>query len=207
MRIVVFNHLTLDGVAQGPGRPDEDTRGGFAHGGWSLPYADPVLGRYVAAGMREAQEYVDHLRKSNSSLLGQSVVASAVSRLQSQESEFSRDEESLKTLVKHAEDVRQTVSGVVNNNSATMAEIGQAGQALQHMIDESTAASKNLAWADAENRLGSVEASLRSSLVGVPRAVLRTALIALVLPALARDADGRGWHDRAADTVVVRTRG
>ena len=34
--------------------------------------------------------------------------------------------------------------------------------------------------------------------VGVPRAVLRTALIALVLPALVRDADGRGWHDRAA---------
>ena len=51
MRIVVFNHLTLDGVAQGPGRPDEDTRGGFAHGGWSPPYADAVLGRYVAAGM------------------------------------------------------------------------------------------------------------------------------------------------------------
>jgi len=55
--------------------------------------------------------------------------------------------------------------------------------------------------------LGIRVASLRSSLVGVPRAVLRTALIALVLPALARDADGRGWHDRAADTVVVRTRG
>ena len=54
--------------------------------------------------------------------------------------------------------------------------------------------------------LGIRVASLRSSLVGVPRAVLRTALIALVLPALARDADGRGWHDRAADTVVVRTR-
>ena len=55
--------------------------------------------------------------------------------------------------------------------------------------------------------LGIRVASLRSTLVGVPRAVLRTALLALVLPALARDADGRGWHDRAADTVVVRTRG
>jgi uncharacterized RDD family membrane protein YckC len=55
--------------------------------------------------------------------------------------------------------------------------------------------------------LGIRVASLRSSLVGVPRAVLRTALLALVLPALVRDADGRGWHDRAASTIVVRTRG
>lgn len=42
--------------------------------------------------------------------------------------------------------------------------------------------------------------------VGVPRASLRTALVAVVVPALVRDADGRGWHDRATRTVVVRTR-
>jgi hypothetical protein len=34
-RIVVFNHLTLDGVMQAPGRPDEDRRGGFEYGGWA----------------------------------------------------------------------------------------------------------------------------------------------------------------------------
>jgi uncharacterized RDD family membrane protein YckC len=55
--------------------------------------------------------------------------------------------------------------------------------------------------------LGIRVASLDSSpVIGVPRALLRTALIALVLPALARDEDGRGWHDRAARTVVVRSR-
>lgn len=45
-----------------------------------------------------------------------------------------------------------------------------------------------------------------AAVVGVPRALLRTALIALVVPPLVRDGDGRGWHDRATRTVVVRSR-
>ena len=40
--VVVLNHLTLDGVMQAPGRPDEDNRGGFAHGGWARPRGDSV---------------------------------------------------------------------------------------------------------------------------------------------------------------------
>src|SRR2546422_8086723 len=43
-KVVVFTSLTLDGVMQSPGRPDEDTRGGFKHGGWAIPYADAVSG-------------------------------------------------------------------------------------------------------------------------------------------------------------------
>jgi dihydrofolate reductase len=49
--IVVFMSLTLDGVMQAPGRPDEDERGGFKHGGWAVPYSDPVQGRVAAESM------------------------------------------------------------------------------------------------------------------------------------------------------------
>jgi dihydrofolate reductase len=49
--VVVFTSLTLDGVMQAPGRPDEDTRGGFAHGGWAQPYNDPVMASLAAEGM------------------------------------------------------------------------------------------------------------------------------------------------------------
>lgn len=40
--IVVTTNLTLDGVMQAPGRPDEDVRGDFKHGGWGLAYSDSV---------------------------------------------------------------------------------------------------------------------------------------------------------------------
>jgi len=42
--VVVVGSLTLDGVMQAPGRPDEDRRRGFAHGGRALPYNDQVMG-------------------------------------------------------------------------------------------------------------------------------------------------------------------
>ena len=50
-RIVAFINLTLDGVMQAPGRPDEDRRGGFEHGGWAMPYADPEMGKVAAESM------------------------------------------------------------------------------------------------------------------------------------------------------------
>jgi len=47
--LTVINHVTLDGVMQAPGRPDEDPRGGFAHGGWAIPNNDEVMGRVLGA--------------------------------------------------------------------------------------------------------------------------------------------------------------
>jgi len=49
-RIVVFEHLTLDGVMQAPGRPDEDRRGGFEHGGWATLW-DHVIADVAEEGM------------------------------------------------------------------------------------------------------------------------------------------------------------
>jgi dihydrofolate reductase len=43
MKIIAINHLTLDGVMQGPGAPDEDLRDGFTHGGWALARNDPAM--------------------------------------------------------------------------------------------------------------------------------------------------------------------
>ncbi|WP_327140566.1 dihydrofolate reductase family protein [Nocardia sp. NBC_01327] len=48
-KVVAVVSVTLDGVMQSPGRADEDTRNGFTHGGWALPYADAEQGRAVAA--------------------------------------------------------------------------------------------------------------------------------------------------------------
>jgi len=50
-KVVVNMSLTLDGVMQAPGRPDEDPRGGFEHGGWALPYFDSVMGSVAAEGI------------------------------------------------------------------------------------------------------------------------------------------------------------
>jgi dihydrofolate reductase len=50
-KVSLFEHLTLDGVMQAPGRADEDRRDDFPHGGWWAPYNDQVLGEIVAEGL------------------------------------------------------------------------------------------------------------------------------------------------------------
>ncbi|MFF5672384.1 dihydrofolate reductase family protein [Streptomyces hygroscopicus] len=56
MRIVISTFISLDGVVQAPGGPDEDTDGGFAHGGWSHPFFDPeVVGGAFSDAMSTAE--------------------------------------------------------------------------------------------------------------------------------------------------------
>jgi dihydrofolate reductase len=56
MRVVVNEFMSLDGVVQAPGGPEEDTDGGFAHGGWSHPYFDvEVMGPVIGGGMATAE--------------------------------------------------------------------------------------------------------------------------------------------------------
>ncbi len=53
-KIVAVVSLSLDGVMQAPGRPDEDRRGGFEHGGWAADYKDPVMMQSMGKGMAGA---------------------------------------------------------------------------------------------------------------------------------------------------------
>ncbi|HEY5984233.1 MAG TPA: dihydrofolate reductase family protein [Anaerolineales bacterium] len=52
-KLIVNLSVTLDGVTQAPGRPDEDTRNGFKFGGWAGPYFDPVMAQEAGKGMAQ----------------------------------------------------------------------------------------------------------------------------------------------------------
>ena len=58
MRIVISEFMSLDGVVQAPGGAEEDTDGGFAHGGWSMPYFDPEA---MGAAIDEAMQATEAL--------------------------------------------------------------------------------------------------------------------------------------------------
>ena len=58
MKLVVNTFLTLDGVMQAPGGPDEDRDGGFQYGGWTWPYFDDEIGQNVTRSVQAAEAYL-----------------------------------------------------------------------------------------------------------------------------------------------------
>ncbi len=56
--LVLTEFLTLDGVAQAPGGPEEDASGGFRHGGWLVPHYDEVMDQQVIAWFAGAQDFL-----------------------------------------------------------------------------------------------------------------------------------------------------
>jgi dihydrofolate reductase len=57
-KVIVMNWVTLDGVMQGPGGPEEDTRDGFADGGWGIPYGDEATVAKMGERMGEDRAWL-----------------------------------------------------------------------------------------------------------------------------------------------------
>jgi dihydrofolate reductase len=57
-KLTIIEFVTLDGVMQGFGSPDEDRDGGFDHGGWGAPYGDDVLGKWAVQGIAQTSAYL-----------------------------------------------------------------------------------------------------------------------------------------------------
>jgi dihydrofolate reductase len=57
-KLTVTTHISLDGVMQAPGGPEEDTSGGFPHGGWTVPHVDEEGSKFIAEVFQRADAFL-----------------------------------------------------------------------------------------------------------------------------------------------------
>ena len=57
-KIIVISMITLDGVMQAPGGPEEDASGSFKYGGWAAPYGDEVGGKVVQKELKQIADFL-----------------------------------------------------------------------------------------------------------------------------------------------------
>ena len=57
-KITVLSMITLEGVMQAPGGPEEDTSGGFKYGGWTAPYFDKAYGKILETELKQTADYL-----------------------------------------------------------------------------------------------------------------------------------------------------
>src|SRR5688572_9579277 len=57
-KLIVSEFVTLDGVMQAPGGPEEDTEGGFVHGGWTHPYWHDDIGAYLGEAITDCDAWL-----------------------------------------------------------------------------------------------------------------------------------------------------
>ena len=61
-KIIVLSMITLDGVMQAPGGPEEDTSGGFKYGGWGVPYFDEVYWKGLEKQLKTAGIFLGRIK-------------------------------------------------------------------------------------------------------------------------------------------------
>jgi dihydrofolate reductase len=139
-KLAVIEFLTLDGVMQGLGSPDEDREDGFQYGGWGQRYGDEVLGQKAAEDMRETTAYLfgrktyekmaaywphqpdDHPMAAHLNAAPKYVVTRTLSRLEWAES------------VALDGDVKESVTALKAQGEGTIAVLG-SGELVQALIE------------------------------------------------------------------------
>jgi dihydrofolate reductase len=120
-KVIVQDWMTFDGVVQAPGAADEDTTGGFEHGGWSLRYFDDIAMKWVVGNLTEAGGF----------LLGRRTYESFASQWPNASEEEQILAEPLNTRPKYVASTTLTEPLEWQNSTVLQGDVAQAVVALK----------------------------------------------------------------------------